>query len=72
MEAPVSFTERSHEQLNHYYLNRYANSDILERVQSIANKGNHDNSDAMTDHFDVGFYLRLQVGKWDKPFKLVN
>jgi hypothetical protein len=29
--------------------------------------GNHDNSDAMSDYFDVGWYLSLQIGRWDKP-----
>lgn len=34
------------------------------------NKTNHDNSDIMTDYFDVGFYVDIQLGKHDKPYKL--
>ena len=30
--------------------------------------GNHDNSDAMTDYFDVGWYANINLGKWDKPY----
>lgn len=37
----------------------------------IMNGGNHDNSDAMTDYFDVGYYVRIQFGKWNKPYILV-
>lgn len=31
---------------------------------------NHDNSDPMTDYFDVGWYLDINVGRWNKPFVL--
>ena len=41
---------------------------MLTKVVEIANAKNYDKSDLMTDHFDVGFYLSLHVGKWDKPF----
>jgi len=32
------------------------------------NEGNHDNSDIMTDYFDVGWYISVRLGKWDKPY----
>jgi hypothetical protein len=71
MEAPFKFTDKDYEQLNPYYLNRYQNSEALEQIKSIANQGNYDNSDIQTDYFEVGFYLHMNIGKWDKPFKLV-
>jgi hypothetical protein len=40
----------------------------LNRIYEIANEGNFDNSDAMTDYFHVGFYVWFSVGAWDKPF----
>ena len=43
---------------------------ILQRVTQICQKRNWDNSDAMTDYFDVNYYLHLNIGKWDKPFKV--
>lgn len=33
---------------------------------------NYDNSDAMTDYFDTNFYEHLEIGKWDRPFKVVE
>ena len=27
-----------------------------------------DNSDAMTDYFDISYYLTIKVGSWDKPY----
>jgi hypothetical protein len=32
------------------------------------NTGNHDNSDSQTDYFDVGWYVDVKVGKWNKPY----
>lgn len=40
---------------------------MLRRVVEICNKHNWDNSDAMSDYFDVNYYLFLHLGKWDKP-----
>ena len=31
---------------------------------------NHDNSDIMTDYFDVGWYTYINVGKWDRDYIL--
>ena len=31
---------------------------------------NHDNSDVMTDYFDVGWYISINIGQWDKPYQL--
>jgi hypothetical protein len=33
---------------------------------------NHDNSDIMTDYFDIGWYTYINVGQWDKPYKYIN
>jgi len=34
---------------------------FLLELKSAAMTGNHDNSDAMTDYFDVGWYLTMRV-----------
>jgi hypothetical protein len=31
--------------------------------------GNHDRSDSQTDYFDVGWYIEIQFGQWDKPHR---
>lgn len=41
---------------------------ILELIDAM-NAGNHDNSDIQTDYFDVGWYIHLNIGRWDKPYK---
>lgn len=40
----------------------------LEELRAIMYIGNHDNSDAMTDYFDVGWYVTIQIGRWNKPY----
>lgn len=32
------------------------------------NFANYDNSDIQTDYFDVGWYIDINVGKWNRPF----
>lgn len=43
-------------------------ADLFERIVAALNIDNHDNSDPMTDYFDVGHYKEINIGKWNKPF----
>jgi len=52
---------------NGYYLTEQA-VEMLNAVIEIGNRENWDNSDLMTDYFDVNYYFHLNIGKWDKPF----
>lgn len=42
--------------------------EFLTEVSEVMNKGNHNNSDSMTDYFDVGWYVDINIGRWDKPY----
>lgn len=56
------------------YCRKWFNKELTEffdEVFKILNKGNHDNSDIMTDYFDVGWYVDVKIGKWDKPYKYI-
>jgi hypothetical protein len=41
---------------------------FLREVLSAMHVGNHDNSDISTDYFDVGWYVSVNIGRWDKPY----
>lgn len=41
---------------------------ILAQTVEALNTDNYDNSDSMTDYFDVGHYVELRFGKWNQPF----
>ena len=45
---------------------------FLSEVITAMHKGNHDNSDIMTDYFDVGWYIDVNIGKWNQPYALVK
>jgi hypothetical protein len=59
--------------INHHYLERSLNGELLEtfkRIMNAMNAGNHDRSDLQSDYFDVGWYIDIQIGRWDRPFKV--
>lgn len=45
---------------------------FLTEIFKAMNAGNHDNSDIQTDYFDVGWYVNVNVGRWNKPYVLEN
>lgn len=61
--------------VNPYHYGRHFQGkslDVLERAFRCLQDGNHDRSDSMTDYFDVGWYVRVHVGRWDKPYVLTT
>ena len=73
-------------QLNHYTLERdtreSSNScngalltqkawDVMKRANEIGQAENWDNSDSMTDYFDVNYYLDINIGKWNKRYQAI-
>lgn len=58
--------------LNEFYIKEDINNSelvsILENIKDIMNTGNYNNSDVQSDYFDVGHYIGIEFGKWDKPF----
>ena len=74
MKSPLNFDQDialsgfGYIQLNHYYLERYSHSDILKRIKDIVNEKNWDESNIQFDHFDVGFYVNMNIGQYDKPY----
>ena len=66
-------------QVNIYYAHESSNKKIgqffKELIAAMNGKGstvqNHDNSDIITDYFDVGWYIDINVGQWNKPYKTI-
>ena len=38
----------------------------------VSNAYNYDESDSMTDYFNTGHYIDLEVGGYNKPFQLLE
>jgi hypothetical protein len=65
----------SHISVNPYHFERQHSGtarDFLREVIDVMNIGNHDDSDVQTDYFDVGWYIDVNIGKWNKPYILVK
>ena len=45
---------------------------FLIEVMTIMNDGNWDKSDIQTDYFNVGWYVDVNIGRWNKPYDLEN
>lgn len=45
---------------------------FLKEVFNAMNNGNHDRSDIQSDYFDVGWYVDVNIGQWNKPYALVK
>jgi hypothetical protein len=46
--------------------------EFLREVIPAMNAGNWDKSDIQTDYFNVGWYIDVNIGKWNKPYALVK
>lgn len=63
--------------VNYYYIkDSYSGKvrdfllELKDAMNSCPEVSNHDNSNMMTDYFDVGWYITISIGQWDKPYKL--
>jgi len=54
-----------------YELNDYGKK-IMTTAKDLSDSFNYDDSDSMTDYFNCGHYLHLQIGDYDKPFELIK
>ncbi len=64
---------RGHEYVNPYWFKDHWNGKALEfltELQAAMSVGNHNNSDLMTDYHDVGWYVNINIGRWNKPYQL--
>jgi len=64
----------NHLQVNLYWLEDHYSGEALQVLQECAQAlkaaGYYDRSDAMTDYFDTAYYMHLNIGAWDKPYKI--
>ena len=78
--SPFDFFEEAHEsavarqylQLSQYSTITGKGSKFFNEAISILQTGNYNNSDVQTDYFDVGHYVRVNVGAWNKPHVMTD
>jgi len=62
--------EREHLDVNHHSVERDFQGDaraFLLAARDALMTGNHNNSDPQSDFYDVGWYVKIQIGRWNKP-----
>lgn len=81
MEAPYNVfreeTKSGHIQVNEYYLeqeDRLTEQALIMfiKVNDLIKSYRYSDCDGQIDYFDVNFWYNLNVGKWNKPFKIVE
>jgi len=63
--------EHTHNQVNVYWIDSHWTGkakEFLTKANDLLNIDNYDNSDIMTDYFDVGWYVDINLGKWNQPY----
>ena len=64
-----------YDQVNPYHFKDHYDGKALAFMQEVfhaMNDGNHDRSDIQSDYFDVGWYVDVNIGKWNKPYILAK
>jgi len=60
-------------QVNPYWYKEHFDGEsyhFLKEVIPAMNDGNWDKSDIQSDYFNVGWYIDVNIGKWNKPYTL--
>lgn len=61
-----------YDEINEYHYERTIKNpeliSIIAKIIEAMNFDNHNNSDSMSDYFDVGHYTTLSIGKYDKSY----
>ena len=70
-----SYPVGDHLQVNTYYADEWATDEKIsnfyeELIGAMKGTGWYNKSDAMSDYFDIAYYLDVNVGKWDKGYVL--
>lgn len=61
--------------VNQYYLDSSFSGialEYLEKAKAIMYVDHWDKSDIQSDYFNCAFYINMQVGRWNKPYKFVK
>ena len=62
-------------QVNPYWYREHFSGKALEFLSEVIpamNEGNWDKSDAQVDYFNVGWYVDVNIGRWNQPYALIK
>jgi hypothetical protein len=71
--GPMDFGT-DYEQVNLYWIDDHYSGPVAailkECREALQAAGYYDHSDAQTDYFNTAYYMHLNIGAWDKPYKI--
>jgi hypothetical protein len=71
--GPMDFGT-DYEQVNLYWIDDHYSGPVAailkECRDALQAAGYYDHSDAQTDYFNTAYYMHLNIGAWDKPYKI--
>ena len=77
MEGPIDFDfshGEGYSQVNTYWIDDHykgiAKQFLNELLAEMKGKNYYNNDNAMIDYFDRSHYIDINIGKWNKPYKL--
>lgn len=75
-EVLTSESDNGYIQLNQYHLDRdermtSAAANVMQDINRFICSYRYDDSDSMIDYFNTNFYYHLNIGRWNKPVKIV-
>ena len=58
----------------YHYKNHFTGKALkfLTELLAAMNQGNYDHSDLQSDYFCVGWYVDVNIGRWNKPYALAG
>lgn len=68
-------TKEQHISVNQYYLDSSFSGvalEYLEKAKAIMLVDHYDRSDIQSDYFECAYYVNINIGRWNKPYKLVK
>jgi hypothetical protein len=56
----------------YHYHNHFSGQALkcLDELMQAMMTGNHDRSDIQSDYFDVGWYVDVNIGSWNRPYEV--
>lgn len=71
-----SHNTNGYDQVNPYWFQDHYDGDakafLTEAFKALKSADWYDESDAMTDYFNIAYYVDVNIGKWDKPYEVTN
>lgn len=67
--------KHQHVSVNQYYLDSSFSGialEYLDKAKAIMHADHYDHSDIQSDYFNCAYYLNINIGRWNKGYKLVR